>query len=571
MVAAAYPRSFVPADFDAADFAEIEPLYQQLLGRAIESPAELEAWLKDVSELSSVVDELGTRRYIDMSCHTDDPEIEKRFLHYIEQIEPKVKPLFFALQRKFLESPHRAGLGGQRYEMLSRRWQADVDLFREENVPLDVETAKAAKEYNKTCGAMTVTYQGREYTLEQTAQFIEQPDRTVRQTVWELAMQRRLADRRKIDDIFDQLIELRGRIARNAGLPDFRAYIWKAYKRFDYTPEDCLRFADSIERVCVPLARKLDADRRRQLGVDRLRPFDLSVDLKGRSPLRPFDEARIEGLLDGTAAIFGRLSPDLAGDFDSLRRNKNLDLSSRKGKQPGGYQANLEESRQPFIFMNAAGLHRDVIVLLHEGGHAFHTILARGEPLMFLRGAPIEFCEVASMAMELLGGEHLDIFYKDPADLARAKRIQLERVIGVLPWIAVIDLFQHWLYTHPRHTRQQRTAKWLELMSRFERDVDWSGYEATLESRWQHQLHLFSHPFYYVEYGIAQLGALQLWLKSRQDPRQALANYRAALALGGTRPLPQLFAAAGIRFDFSEQTLRPLMEAVSAELESLPS
>ena len=571
MPAAAYPRKFVPADFDPSDFNNIEPLYRRLLDRPISSPQELTRWLEDVSELSSAVDEYGSRRYIDMSCHTDDPEVEKRFLHYIEQIEPKVKPLLFALQRRFVESPHHAGLTGSRYEVLTRKWQADVDLFREENVPLEVETAKAATEYNKTCGAMTITYEGKEYTLEQASRFLEQPDRAVRQAVWELMMRRRLADRDKLDGIFDELITLRHRIARNAGDPDFRAHMWKAYKRFDYTPEDCLQFADSIERVCVPLVRKLDAARRQQLGVEPLRPFDLTVDVKGRPPLRPFDESRIDDLLDGTAAVFSRLSPDLANDFDSLRRNNNLDLASRKGKQPGGYQATLEESRQPFIFMNAAGLHRDVIVLLHEGGHAFHSILARDEPLMFLRSAPIEFCEVASMAMELLGAEHLDVIYKDPSDLARARRQQLERVITVLPWIAIIDLFQHWLYTHPQHTRQQRTAHWLELMARFDRAVEWSGYEASLESRWQHQLHLFSHPFYYVEYGIAQLGALQLWLKSREDPRRAVANYRSALALGGTRPLPELFAAAGIRFDFSERTIRPLLEAAWEELESLPA
>jgi oligoendopeptidase F len=570
MVARAYPRSFVPEQFDASDFARIEPLYLELTRRPIASAPDLEKWLADLSEVQAAVDEYGNRRYIDKSCHTDDPEIEKRFLHFVENIEPRIKPAFFRLQKKFLESPFSQQLQGSRYHILRKKWLADVELFRDENVPLEVQVTKQVNEYDKLSGAMTIAYEGKEYTLQQAARFIEQPDRKVRQTVWEMAARRRLQDRAAMEDIFDGLLELRERVARNADLPDYRAYMWKANKRFDYTPEDCLRFGESIERVCVPLSRELDRQRQADLGVERLRPWDLTVDPKNRMPLRPFEESQVDLFIDKTKAIIGRLSPELADDFESLRTRRNLDLASRKGKQPGGYQATLEEAREPFIFMNAAGLHRDIEVLLHEGGHAFHTLAARSEPLMFLRSAPMEFCEVASMSMELLGAEHFDVFYGDPAHSARARRTLLEGIVAVLPWIATIDLFQHWLYTHPGHSRQQRTAYWLELASRFGRAVDWSGYEDINESRWMQQLHLFHLPFYYVEYGIAQLGALQLWLKSRQDPRSAIANYRAALALGGTRPLPELFAVAGIQFDFSEKTLTPLMRAIGEELERLP-
>jgi oligoendopeptidase F len=276
-------------------------------------------------------------------------------------------------------------------------------------------------------------------------------------------------------------------------------------------------------------------------------------------------------LVDKVKAIVGRLSPELADEFETLRTRNNLDLQSRRGKQPGGYQTSLEESREPFIFMNAAGLHRDVEVLLHEGGHAFHYLAASAEPLVWLRQAPIEFCEVASMSMEALGCEHFDVFYDDPLDAARGKRAYLEMVIRSFPWVAIIDSFQHWLYTHPGHSRSERTTHWLGLMDRFYHRLDWSGHAGTKESLWQRQLHLFQVPFYYVEYAIAQLGALQLWMKARHDPRRAIANYRAALALGGTRPLPELFAAAGISFDFSEKTLRPLMGALREELEALPA
>jgi oligoendopeptidase F len=342
-------------------------------------------------------------------------------------------------------------------------------------------------------------------------------------------------------------------------------------KRFDYTPEQCLAFADAIADTCVPLAKRLDAQRRTDLGIDRIRPWDSAVDPKNRPPLEPFKEDQTRLFVDKTRQIFARLSPELGSEFESLRTNKNLDLESRKGKQPGGYQCSLEESKQPFIFMNAAGLQRDVETLLHEGGHAFHFLAAAAtEPLVFLRSAPMEFCEVASMSMELLGSEHFDVFYNE-TDTARARRTMIEGIIRFFPWMATIDVFQHWLYTNPGHTREQRTREWLEIVERFGGDTDWSGYEMIRESLWQRQLHLFHVPFYYVEYGIAQIGALQLWLKAREDPRRALANYRAALRLGGTRPLPELFNAAGIRFDFSAQTLRPLMNALGEELERLPN
>jgi oligoendopeptidase F len=570
MVATAPARSFVPAKLNVADFSQLERLYRQLLDHPLQTDSQAEQWLRDFSELSSVVDEYGSRRYIDKSCHTDDEQIEKAYLYFVEEIEPKIKPLFFELQKKLLQSPAAASLAGPRHQLLLRKWKADVELFREENVPLETQITRLNNDYDKISGAMTVTFRGNEYTLQQLARFIEEPDRATRQEAWEASNRRRLVDREAIEALFDQILPLRETIARNAGKSDFRAYMWQAYKRFDYTPEDCLKFADAVAETCVPVMRELDRKRREDLGVDRLRPWDLSVDPRNRPPLRPFEESNVSGFVDGVKSIFSRLSPRLADDFESLRTRNNLDLQSRKGKQPGGYQCSLEEAREPFIFMNAAGLQSDVITLLHEGGHAFHCLAARDEPLVFLRSAPMEFCEVASMSMELLGADHFDVFYPD-AEASRAKRVLLEGITRLLPWIATIDSFQHWIYTHPGHTRGQRTTEWLRLLDRFSSQLDWTGHEDARAAYWQRQLHLFHVPFYYIEYGIAQLGALQLWLKSRQDPHRALAGYRAALALGGTRPLPELFAAAGISFDFSPKTLRPLMAALREELDQLPT
>jgi oligoendopeptidase F len=562
-------RQFVPKNLNPENWPEVDILYRDLLARPIAAAAELQQWLADFSELTCVLAEFGGRRWIDKSCHTDDPDVNRRFLFFIEQLLPKLKPLDSDLQKKFLACTFADELKDRKFEVMRAHWRADVELFREENVPLQTEETKLATEYNEICGAMTVNFRGQELTLQQAAKHLEDPDRQKRQEAWELSMNRRYADHPRIEDIFDKLLDLRARIARNVGFDNYRQYVWKSYKRFDYSPEQCLAFADAIARTCVPIVRELDRQRKAALGIDALRPWDLMVDPRNRAPLRPFAEQDVDALVRKTKTIFDRLSPALADDFDSLRLQKNLDLASRKGKQPGGYMATLEESRQAFIFMNAAGIQEDVETLLHEGGHAFHYLASsRVEPLTFMHRAPMEFNEVASMSMELLGSDHFDVFYND-ADAARAKRTMLERIVKFLPYMAMIDSIQQWMYTHPGHTRDQRKAEWLRLDDRFAGRVDWTAWEHVRASYWEHKLHLFEYPFYYIEYGIAQLGALQIWVKSRQDPHAALANYRAALKLGGTRSLPELFRAAGIVFDFSEKTLGPLMDAVGEELRSL--
>lgn len=570
-------RKFVPASLDlsnsATAFDKLLPLYDSLHFRDIRSKHDLQQWLLDFSELTAVVDEHGARLYIAKTCHTDDKAIEARFMNFVELVEPRIKPHFFRLQKQFLECPHRAALEASdpKYVNLTKKWRADVELFREENVPLETEVTKTVSEYDKISGAQSVQIDGKEFTLPQTSRFLEETDRALRERAWRAVAERRLQDRAKLDDIFDTLLPLREKIATNAGKKNYRDYMWTALKRFDYTPADCEAFHDAVEKTVVPLIRKLDQDKAKTLGLAVLRPWDTEVDVLGREPLRPFDQAKIDDFVQKTWQIFDRMSPALAADFHSLRVNDNLDLESRKGKAPGGYQSTLEEVGQPFIFMNAAGMQRDVETLLHEGGHAFHALASASEELVFLRSAPMEFCEVASMSMELLACDHFDVFYSEPSAASRAKRFQLEGNIRILAWIATVDAFQHWIYTHPGHTRPQRTAKWLEIRQRFTGAVDWTGLDAEHEAFWHRQLHLFHLPFYYIEYGIAQLGSLQLWLRSQEDRHTALSNYRHALRLGGTKPLPDLFTAAGLHFDFSEKTVRPLVSAVEEELAKLPA
>jgi oligoendopeptidase F len=547
-----YPRKYVPESLNAGDWAQLEPLLGELERRSLDTPEALERWLLDRSELAAVIQEEGAIRYIRMTCQTDNPDYEQAYLHFVEEIEPQLKPRFHRLDELYMRSPARSRLPQERYFVLDRKIQNSVELFREENVPLETEEEKAGQPYRKIMAAMTVHYDGKEQTLQQMARYLEEPQRQIRHEAWERIVERRLKDREKLDEIFDELLKIRQRIAENAGFANYREYAFRKRERFDYTPEDCERFHRAIERHIVPLMRDLQRWRREKLGVDELRPWDLQVDPEGKPPLRPFSKA--DELIEGCREIFERVDPELSAQFRCLAELDLLDLESRKGKAPGGYQATLEEHRLPFIFMNAVGRDSDVRTLLHEGGHAFHTFATRDEPLIAYRHAPLEFAEVASMGMELLSAPHLSVFYS-PEEAERSRKRHLEGIVTLLSWIATIDAFQHWIYTHPGHTRKEREAKWLELHERFGGIESWEGYEEALRSDWQRQAHLYLHPFYYIEYGIAQLGALGIWLHSQRDYREAVQLYRRALALGGSRPLPKLFQAAGLPFDFGEEAV----------------
>ncbi|NBR84561.1 MAG: M3 family oligoendopeptidase [Verrucomicrobia bacterium] len=562
------PRRFVPAQIDLGDWSRIAPLFDQLDARAsqCQTLAEFERWILDQGELFAALDQEGSQRYIAMTCHTDSPEAEQAYLHFVEKVEPELKPRQFNLAKLFLAHPLRRQLDKHRYEVFDRDTALLVELFREENVPLQTEEAKLGQQYQKLTGSLTVNFRGEEKTLVQMGRYLEEPDRALREEAWRLVAQRRLQVADQIEENFEALLKLREQIARNAGFPNYLAYAFRAKGRFDYTAEDCRKFHAAVDTEFMPVVRQLQAERKRLLGVDALRPWDTAVDPLNRAPLRPFTD--VDEMVTRTQRVFDHVDAELAGGFAQMRDLKLLDLANRKGKAPGGYQSTLAEARLPFIFMNSVGVQRDVETMLHEAGHAFHTLAAKSEDLYAYRSAPIEFCEVASMAMELLGNQHLEEFYA-PAEANRARKTHLEGIIGFFPWMATVDAFQHWIYSRPGHTRAERTAAWLALMDRFGGDVNWSGHESARANLWHRQLHIFLHPFYYVEYGIAQLGALQVWVNSHRDPAKALRDYKAGLALGGSRPLPELFAAAGCRFDFSAETVRPLVALTRSELAKL--
>lgn len=562
------PRRFVPEKIDLGDWEQLRPLFDKLeeLGGKCTSVSDFERWLLDWGELSAALDEESSRRYIAMSCHTESKEAEAAYLHYVEKIDPQLKPRQFKLKQLYMASALRKELDQKRFAVFDRSIQNDVSLYREENVALETEEAKLGQQYQKLAGSLTVKFRGEEKTLIQMGRFLEEPDRALRQEAWELVAKRRLEEVEKFEEYFDGLIKLREQIAKNAGFENYRDYAFKLRERFDYTPGDCAQFHQAIEDYFVPGVKQLQAERKKQLGVDQLRPWDLSVDPFNRPPLRPFE--KVDQMVANTQKIFDQIDAGLAAGFQKMRDLKLLDLDNRKGKAPGGYQSTLNEARLPFIFMNAVGVQRDVETMLHEAGHAFHALATQEQDIYPYRHAPIEFCEVASMSMELLGNEFIESFY-NPTDANRARKTHLEGIIGIFPWIATVDAFQHWIYTHPGHTRAERKAAWLALMDRFGGSTDWAGYEEARAYMWHRQLHIFLYPFYYVEYGIAQLGALQVWANSKADKAKALKDYQDALALGGSRPLPELFSAAGCRFQFDGPTVQPLVKLVTDELAAI--
>ncbi|MBS0195267.1 MAG: M3 family oligoendopeptidase [Planctomycetes bacterium] len=573
------PTDFAPFDLDGSSFEALEPLIRALLTRPVLNLAELEKWILDRSELSAAASESRANLYIAMTCDTDDTAARDAYLAYVEQVAPKLTPLFFELDRRLVELSKKFEPDPSRYAVLIRGARADVELFREENIALETQLAVLSQQYEQITGAMTVQFDGQEQTLPRMARYQEGTDRAVREAAWRAVTARRLQDAEAINVVYDEMVKLRHQVALNAGFPNFVPYAYKSKHRFDYAPKHCEDFHAACETAVVPLVRALERERASLLGVSELRPWDLAVDVKGRAPLRPFTDGR--DLIAKCRATFDRLDPRLSEMFRQLgdgsepgggRGGSCLDLDSRKGKAPGGYQYMRDRSRRPFIFMNAAGLQRDLETLFHEAGHAFHSMLCKDEPLVEYRGAPTEFSEVASMAMELLAMPHwMGTVYTDEDSFRRACRQNLKHSILLLPWVAQIDAFQHWVYSNPLHTREQRTRRWLELDQRLGGIASWAGIEEARAQLWQRQLHLFGMPFYYIEYGIARLGAMQLWLHSlERGERSALDAYVKGLSLGGSKPLPELFAASGLTFDFGPDTVKRLVDRAAKELDKLP-
>jgi oligoendopeptidase F len=564
-----FKRKYLPPQFQVQNWNSVEPFYRDLDQRVLQGPDELKTWLDDFNELTDVLQEEAEIRYVQMTCQTDNPEIEKLFLEFIQEIAPLEKKYNFILLQKYWNSPARRLLNTNQYDLFNRTVENQLSLYRESNIPLETQLEQLSQQYQKITGSLTITYDQKEQTLQEMSRYLESPNRLIRDEVWHLITQRRLKEKHTLNHLFDQMLKLRTTISQNAGFQNFRDYSFKLKERFDYSPEDCERFHSSIEKTVLPLVKKIQLRRMKKMKLDTLRPWDLGVDPLGRPPLHPFDQ--IEQLIKQCDQILQALSPTLSHQFQTMIQLGLLDLQSRKGKAPGGYNTMFSESRLPFIFMNAVGLDQDLRTLLHESGHAMHAFASRTISFSPYQHAPMEFCEVASMSMELLGNQFLHYCYPNPSDAIRSQIDHFEHIVLLFPWIALVDAFQHWIYLHPDQTAQDRSKQWLILWKKFSGLENWDGLEDALESHWHRQLHIFEVPFYYIEYGIAQLGALQVWKNTRQHFEDGLHSFLEGLAVGGSLPLPEIFQKAGIRFNFEEPLLADLMNEISLELDRLES
>lgn len=562
------PRQFLPEDFSVTNWESLESYFRNLLERPIFSHEELEKWLSDSSELEAAISEDACWRQIRMTCDTENKALEEAFTFFVMEIQPKIQPYADRLNRKLISNEYTKSLDQQEYFTYLRSVKKSIDLFREENIPLQAEVSVLAQQFGVISGKMTVTVDGKEYTLQQASKFLESSDRTKREAVYRSIQQRRYEDRELLNELFSQLIEKRHQIALNAGFENFRDYKFVEMGRFDYSKEDCFAFHEAVKQHVVPLVAEIYRKKKEKLGLDTLRPWDTEAEPEGVQPLRPFTTG--EELLEKTIACFRELRPLFADCLVTMKNMGHLDLESRKGKAPGGYNCPLAESGAPFIFMNAAGQMHDVTTMVHEGGHAIHSFLAHPLRLSAFKEYPMEIAEVASMSMELFSMDFWHSFFNNSEELKRAKEHQLERVITIFPWIAIIDKFQHWIYENPKHSTEERASKWLEINDEFSTgELDLSGLEEFRKYGWQRQLHLFEVPFYYIEYGIAQLGAIGMWMQFKENKDRALDNYSRALALGGTRTLPELYQAAGIPFDLGPTRVKTLMDFVSGEMQKV--
>ncbi len=559
-------RKFVPADLIVQNWESIEPYFKELLERNIASGEQLKKWLADVSELDAVINEDASWRQIKMTCDTTNKQLEESFNFFCMEIQPKIQPYADALNKKLVNSPFRSELDSGKYFTYLRTVEKNIALFREENIPLQAELAVLQQQYGVITGRMMIEVNGQQYTLQQAAKFLESHDRKLREEVYRKINERRLQDKQVLDTLFTQLVEKRNRVALNAGFENYRDYKFKELGRFDYTKEDCYRFHDSVKQHILPLVNKIYAKKQQKLRLADLRPWDLEAEPEETKALTPFKTG--SELLSKSIECFEQLRPFFGDCLRRMDAMKHLDLESRNGKAPGGYNCPLAESGAPFIFMNAAGQMNDVTTMVHEGGHAVQSFLTHKLELNAFKDYPMEIAEVASMAMELFSMDYWNVFFDNKDDLKRAKEHQLERTITIFPWIAVIDKFQHWIYEHPQHTPEERSRQWMNILNSFSDDViDYNGLEIYRENAWQRQLHLFEVPFYYIEYGIAQLGAIGLWMQYKKNPEQALDNYMKALSLGGTKTLPELYKTAGLTFDFSPENIKTLMDFVAEEME----
>lgn len=560
-----FPRD--PQVFIHFDWTVLKPFTEDLAKRPLSSK-NLKEWMQDWSDMCRVVSEIYARLWTATTLNTADQQAKLSFNTFLDQTFTPWLSANQALKQRLLMS----GLQPDGFELALRNLKVEAEIYHEQNLPLLSEEKKLVNEYDEIIGAQTVLWDGKELTTTQLLPIALESDRSKREKAWRLEMERKLADRQKVNETWCKMLEVRKRLAAQAGYSSYRDYRWKELLRFDYTPEDCFRFHQAIKQVAVPAAYRVYEKRRKQLGLVSLRPWDLSVDPIGRDPLSPFQT--INELVEKVAIIFHKVEPQLGAYFKTMLEKGLLDLENRKDKAPGAYCIDYDMVMLPFVFENAVGLHTDVSTLIHESGHAFHVFEEAHLPYYHQVPVGMEIGEVASSAMELLASRFLVAgeagFYTEE-QAARALIEHLEEALLFWPYMAVVDAFQHWAYINPVDAMQPALCDqmWSALWSRYMPGVDWGGLEEALVSGWQRKQHIFEAPFYYIEYGMAYMGAFQIWANSMKDYKAAVAAYRRALAMGGTATLPQLYEAAGAHFAFDASALTEAINLIEGMIEKL--
>ncbi len=562
-------RRFIPEDFKVTTWETLQPYFQELQDRTINTEIALRAWFKDMSELESIISEDMAWRYIKMTCDSSNEELVNHYTQFVTEIQPEISPVSNDLNKKAMASEFLSSLGKEQgYDIMIRNIKTSLEIYRDENVPLKTEIQQASQKYGQLSGAMSIEHLGEELTLQQAGVLLQSTDRELREEVYRLISNRRLLDKVSFDDLYNELIGLRDQVGKNAGFENFRDYMFSAMGRFDYTPKDCFDFHEAVAEEVVPLLNDSANDRKKRLGLESLMPWDKSVDADGSLALKAFNGG--EDLLEKSIECFSNIDPYLGECLTTMKEMGHLDLVSRKGKSPGGYNYPLGEIGVPFIFMNATSTLRDMVTLMHEGGHAVHSFLTKDLELGDFKNTPSEVAELASMSMELISMDQWHLFFENEEDLKRAKKEHLLQIIDTLPWVATIDKFQHWIYENPNQTVEERLVSWNQIFDQFADTItNWEGLEEQKDYLWQRQLHLYEVPFYYIEYGMAQLGAIAVWKNYKEDPKKGLQGYLDALKLGYKKSIPEVYAAANIKFDFSREYIKELMTFVREELEKI--
>ena len=560
-------RRFVSENIIIDSWEKLKPIYEDLTNRKIKSLNDLEKWMLDRSELSAILEEDLAWRYIKMNIDTNDKKLADSFHFWIKEISPKTAPYTHKLNLKLINSEYINDLDKEKYRIYLRSVKQKIKIYREENIALFTEMEAKQQEYGAIAAKMTINIEGQELTMQKAALLLKDTDRKKRENVYNKIQERRLNDEKSLDNLYDELIILRQKIAKNAGFENYRDYMFSAMGRFDYTAEDCFSFHNAISKEIVPITNEFEKKRKEKLGYKSYKPWDTSVNVDGLNPLKPFENG--EDLINSTIKCFNKLKPFFGECLSIMKEMKHLDLESKNGKAPGGFMYPLYEIGVPFIYMNAVGSQRDLVTMVHEGGHAIHSFLSRNLSMTEFKSTPSEVAELASMAMELLSMDHWDVFYQNKEELKRAKLEQLEKALGTLPWVAAIDKFQHWVYTN-KHNALERKEKWLEIDNEFgNKIIDWNDNESSQAIMWQKQLHLYEVPFYYIEYGMAQLGAIAMWRSYKILGEEALSNYINALKLGYTKSIGEIYETAGIKFDFSPNYVKELSIFIKNELKKL--